>query len=215
MLDSTALAANLASVRGRVLAIRESAVLIAVSKTQPPEAIRSLYLAGQRDFGENYAQELVAKAKALRDLPDLRWHFIGHLQTNKVRAIAPFVHAVHSVDSVRLAGELSRRAGERLPIFLEVNLDGEAGKAGVTPADAPAVSAEIAALPGLELRGLMAIPAPMAVMRPSFARLRALETACRPATRGGLSMGMSGDFEEALREGATHVRVGTALFGAR
>lgn len=199
--------------------------LIAVSKTQPVEAIEALYSLGHRDFGENYAQELIDKASQLQSTcPGLRWHFIGHLQTNKVKAVLPFVHAIHSLDSERLAGEVDKRwrqhhsGDERLPCFLEVNIDGESSKAGVPPDSAPPLAGTIAESYGaLKLEGLMAIPAAAdaATVQKSFAALRELEHKCRPHTTGGLSMGMSGDFELAIPEGATHIRVGTALFGPR
>lgn len=202
--------------------------LVAVSKTQPIEAIEALYSLGHRDFGENYVQELVEKASNLEaaGCRDIRWHFIGHLQTNKVKTLIPHVYAVHSVDSQRLAAELAKRwrqhhadEASRLSCFLEVNIDREPSKSGVMPTDAPALAAAIAgAEPALKLEGLMAIPAsgggPEDLAR-SFAALRELELGCRPHTAGRLSMGMSGDFEIAIPQGATHVRVGTALFGAR
>jgi pyridoxal phosphate enzyme (YggS family) len=199
--------------------------LIAVSKTQPVEAIETLYHLGHRDFGENYVQELVEKAEKLREAgcEGIRWHFIGHLQSNKVKALIPIVHAVHSVDSARLAEELAKRwkqAGRegRLPCFVEVNIDHEASKSGVMPEDAAAVAAQVAALPELELEGLMAIPASVggaADALQAFAALHDLEQRCRPHTTGKLSMGMSDDYELAITQGATHVRLGTALFGSR
>lgn len=202
--------------------------LIAVSKAQPIESIEALYSLGHRDFGENYVQELLDKAEKLNasGCHDIRWHFIGHLQTNKVKALIPHVHAVHSVDSERLAAELGKRWGQlhsgdgkRLPCFIEVNIDREASKSGVMPQDVPALAAKIAGHEAaLHLEGLMAIPAANKgaenVAR-SFADLRELELRCHPHTAGCLSMGMSGDYEIAIPQGATHVRVGTALFGPR
>jgi pyridoxal phosphate enzyme (YggS family) len=197
--------------------------LVAVSKTQPAEAIREAYAAGQRDFGENYAQEWRDKAVALADLDGLVWHFIGALQTNKVKYLlpaeagAPAAAWVHTVDRLALAEELSKRAarrGMRLRVLLEVNVAAEASKAGATPEEVPALAERVRALPGLELRGLMCIPPAEGDPRPHFARLRAL----RDGLGGGLadlSMGMSGDYEAAIGEGSTLVRVGTAIFGAR
>ena len=199
--------------------------LIAVSKFQPAEAIEALYSLGHRDFGENYAQELAEKAGELASsCPGIRWHFIGHLQTNKVKIVLPYAHAVHSVDSERLARELDKRwralhgdATPPLPCFLEVNIDREPSKAGVLPEEAPALAASIAAAcPLLRLEGLMAIPSAEGGKGGGpFEALRDLEQNCRPATHGKLSMGMSDDFDLAIFSGATHVRIGTALFGPR
>jgi pyridoxal phosphate enzyme (YggS family) len=218
--------------RARTHSVDRVVELIAVSKGQPAAAIAELYALGQRDFGENYVQELVAKATELSEkgLFEIRWHFIGHLQSNKCKQLAPWVSSVHSLDSESTARELAKRwqaAGhaEALPVFLEVNIDVEPAKSGVKPEEAPAVAQAIAGIPGLELRGLMCVPAASASASASasagagakvaFAKLRELEVRCRPFTRGDLSMGMSGDFEAAIDEGATHVRVGTSLFGAR
>jgi hypothetical protein len=202
----------------------EEPLLVAVSKTQGLPAIEELYALGQRDFGENYVQELVEKARALEQggrCHGIRWHFIGHLQSNKAKLLVPWVHVVHAVDSEKLAKELGRRWKEearegRLPVFLEVNIDGEASKAGVLP-DPGAVRSlaqAVAAVPELSCEGLMCIPAP-GRSGPAFARMRELEAACHAFTRGRLSMGMTQDYEEAIRAGATHIRVGTALFGPR
>jgi pyridoxal phosphate enzyme (YggS family) len=189
--------------------------LVAVSKTQPAGAIREAYAAGIRDFGENYAQEWRGKADALADLPDLRWHFVGSLQTNKARMLAGRVAFVHAVDREELARELSRRwvpTGRAVKIFLEVNTGGEATKGGCAPADAPALAAAVKDLPAVELAGLMCIPPPGEDPRPHFRTLRALRDRLGLAE---LSMGMSGDWEAALAEGATFVRIGTAIFGER
>jgi PLP dependent protein len=189
--------------------------LVAVSKTQPPSAIREAYAAGQRDFGENYAQEWRDKALALADLADLTWHFIGSLQTNKVRLLAPRVAYVHTLDRIELGRELSKRyaaAGQTVRAFLEVNLGGEAQKSGCAEKDAPALCEAVRALPSVELVGLMCIPPPADDPRPHFRALRSLRDRLGLA---GLSMGMSADFEVAIEEGATVVRVGSALFGAR
>lgn len=207
------------SVAERLLALRRElpagVTLVAVSKTQPPEAIREAYAAGQRDFGENYAQEWRAKAEALSDLADLRWHFVGGLQTNKARLLAGRVAYLHTLDRVELARELSRRLearGSQLRVLLEVNVGGEASKSGCTPAGVPALAAAVRGLPGLELVGLMCIPPADQDPRPHFRLLRDLRDRLGLAE---LSMGMSGDWREAVEEGATLVRVGTAIFGAR
>jgi PLP dependent protein len=196
--------------------------LVAVSKTKPIEAIRKAYEAGQRDFGENYVQEMVEKARSLEDLPDLRLHFIGALQRNKAKLCASVAKVVHTVDREELAVELDRRAralGRTLDALVEVNVGDEASKAGCKPEALPALLDAARRAPCLRVVGLMAIPPfledPEAV-RPFFARLRALRDA-----HGGaaglpeLSMGMSHDFHVAIEEGATLVRVGTAIFGAR
>lgn len=200
--------------------------LLAVSKVAPVDAIEALYRLGHRDFGENYVQELVEKAEVLarRGCSDIRWHFIGHLQTNKVKMLIPHVFAIHTVDSDKLARELAKRwkasgRSGRLPIFIEVNIDQEESKAGLTAQAAPDLARLISReLPELETQGLMCIPTADVgeeVTRSAFAKLRALEASCRPASKGALSMGMSSDFPLAIHEGATHVRVGTAIFGAR
>ncbi len=196
-------------------ALPAQVTLIAVSKTQPAEAVREAYAAGQRHFGENYAQEWREKAEALADLPDLTWHFIGGLQTNKVKYLAGKVGWVHTVDRPELARELSKRwvtAGATLKVLLEVNVGAEAQKAGCAPADAPALAGLVRGLPGLELAGLTCIPPPEDDPRPHFRALRAL---ARQLDLRELSMGMSADWPVAVEEGATMIRVGTALFGAR
>ncbi len=212
------IAERLAAVRA---GISGGVTLVAVSKTHPASAIREAYAAGQRDFGENYAQEWRAKAEELSDLPELAWHFIGALQTNKVklffRAGAPSPLWIHAVDRPALARELSLRAeaaGRRLRVLLEVNVAGEASKSGCAPEVVDALAEEVAALPGLELRGLMCIPPAVGDPRPRFAALRALRDGLRMKLPD-LSMGMSGDYREAIAEGATLVRVGTAIFGER
>jgi PLP dependent protein len=205
-------AENLARLRAELPA---HVTLVAVSKTQPPEAIREAYAAGQRHFGENYAQEWRAKADALADLPELVWHFIGSLQTNKVKVLAGRVAFVHTVDREELARELAKRWGARgeiARVFLEVNVAGEGSKSGCRPEHAAALAAAIRALPALTLEGLMCIPPADEDPRPHFRRLRALRDALGVRE---LSMGMSGDFREAIAEGATLVRVGTAIFGQR
>jgi pyridoxal phosphate enzyme (YggS family) len=189
--------------------------LVAVSKTQPAGAIREAYAAGQRDFGENYAQEWRAKADALADCPDLRWHFIGALQTNKVKLVAGRVAYVHTMDRLELARELSRRLAARQAsarVFLEVNVAGEASKSGCRPDQVPELAEAVRALRGLDLIGLMCIPPAGADPRPHFRALRALRDRLGLAE---LSMGMSADWREAVEEGATFVRIGTAIFGER
>jgi len=189
--------------------------LVAVSKTHPAEAIREAYAAGLRDFGENYAQEWREKADALQDLADLRWHFIGGLQTNKVKVLAGRVATIHTLDRPELARELSRRfqaKGAIARVYLEVNVGGEASKSGCAPEDAPALAEAARALPAVELLGVMGIPPPDEDPRPHFRRLRALRDALGLP---GLSIGMSADWRVAIAEGSTCVRIGTAIFGAR
>jgi hypothetical protein len=207
------------TIAGRLAAVRSTipagVTLVAVSKAQPAEAIREAYAAGQRHFGENYVQEWRDKAAALADLPDLAWHFVGSLQTNKVKYLVGRVALVHAVDREELGREIARRsaaAGVTTRVLVEVNVAGEASKAGCSPADAPALVASLRALPGLEVAGLMCIPPPDEPPRPRFARLR--ELAAGLGLRE-LSMGMSGDYPDAIAEGATLVRVGTAIFGER
>ena len=188
--------------------------LVAVSKRQPVEAIRDLAGLGQRDFGENYLQEAVDKQEALADL-SLTWHFIGPIQSNKTRAIAAHFDWVHSVDRIKLV----RRLGEQrdpargpLNVLIQVNIDDESSKSGASPDEVPAIVAACAEQPTLRLQGLMCIPRPGNTA--AFRQLAALNDSLdEPLPE--LSMGMSGDFETAIAEGATIVRVGTALFGAR
>jgi PLP dependent protein len=195
--------------------------IVAVSKTHPAAAVREAFAAGATDFGENYAQELATKLAELAP-GALRWHFIGRLQRNKARLVAGRVALIHAVDSVELAEELARRAGGVVqPILLAVNLAGEATKGGITADAAPALAKALAAVAGASLDGLMTMPPPSddpEASRPYFEGLRALRD--RLADQLGrplpvLSMGMSHDFEVAIACGATHVRVGTAIFGTR
>ncbi len=223
-------ASNLADVRARIdraalTAGRDPASvrLVAVSKTKSAELVREAYAAGQRAFGENYAQELATKAETLRDLPDVQWHFIGHLQTNKARVVAAHAHVVHTVDSAALARELGKRAakGERaapLPVLIEVNVAGEAQKAGAAPSEIDEVMRAIADHPSLALRGLMTVPPAddLSGARRVFETLVSLRNLHGgPQVLPELSMGMSHDLEVAVACGATLVRVGTAIFGAR
>lgn len=200
----------------------ETIQLVAVSKTCAADALRALAACGQRDFGENYLQEARDKQIELADWP-LVWHFIGPIQSNKTRAIAEHFSWVHSVDRLRIAERLSAQRPNDLPplqVCLEVNVSGESSKSGVGVADLPDLAAAVSRLPRLQLRGLMAIPAAVAearAQRDAFRRVRqALDAlVARGHALDTLSMGMSGDLEAAILEGATIVRVGTALFGER
>ena len=220
------IAGGLADVRARIaraclVAGRDpgEVELLAVSKRHDEAAIRAAYALGQRSFGENYVQELEQKARALRDLPELRWRFIGHLQRNKAKVLAPLAAEVHlavdGVDSLRTAEALDRRAGERsVEVLLQVNIAREAQKSGVDPDALPELISELRALPRLVLRGLMLIPpaGDPEEARPHFRALRKLADLHGLPVR---SMGMSDDLEVAVQEGATMVRVGTAIFGQR
>ncbi|MBN8466826.1 YggS family pyridoxal phosphate-dependent enzyme [Corallococcus exiguus] len=220
----SSVADNLARVRERVAKACASAgrpessvTLVAVSKLKPAALIREAYAAGQRDFGENYAQELRDKAEELKDLDGLRWHAIGSLQTNKVKYVARVAHSFHALERLDVAMELSkRRAGTPpLPCYVELNLGGEDTKHGLTPDALGGFLSQVRELPNLQVVGLMALPPPtddVARMREGFARLREL-AATHALT--ALSMGTTHDFEQAILEGATAVRVGTAIFGER
>ena len=220
------IADNLSTLAARISAAAETAGrapsdirLLAVSKTKPAAAVREAFAAGVRDVGENYLQEALNKQGELTDLP-LTWHFIGPIQSNKTRAIAEHFDWVHSVDRLKIAQRLSEQRPEGLEplnICLQVNVSGEASKSGCTPAELPALASAIAALPRLRLRGLMAIPEPTddrAAQEAAFARVRELQ-ASLGLDLDTLSMGMSHDLEAAIAQGATWVRIGTALFGAR
>ena len=200
----------------------DSVTLIAVSKGHPGDAVRAAAGLGLKDFGESYLQEALPKIAGLRDL-ELRWHFIGRIQANKTRAIAEQFDWVHGIDRLHIAERLSAQRPHFAPPLqscIQVNIDAEAGKAGVAPAAAAELAAAVQALPRLKLRGLMCIlPEGRGVSadRRSFAALRVL---AQQITGGGtaldtLSMGMSGDFHAAIAEGATMIRIGTALFGPR
>lgn len=196
--------------------------LVAVSKLHPAEAVRVLYEAGQREFGENYVQEAEAKMAVLP--PDISWHFIGHLQTNKVRNVVGRVSLIHGVDSLKLARSLHERAVARnvvQDVLVQVNLAGEGSKSGILEADLPPLAEFLAGAANLRWRGLMLMP-PLfddpEGARPWFARLRGLAEALRAGfglPLPELSMGMTGDFEAAIEEGATLVRIGTRIFGER
>lgn len=195
----------------------DSVTLIAVGKTHPPAAIEEAYRAGALDFGENYAQELAEKQAAL-SLPDARWHFIGRLQSNKAKLVAGKVALVHAVESVSLATELGKRAPAVQPILVSVNVGGEATKGGVTVATAPELCRQLVGIPNIRVDGLMTMPPPGEDPAPLFDELRQLRDRLQDQLGQPLpvlSMGMSGDYEIAIRCGATHVRVGTAIFGAR
>jgi len=228
-------AENIALVRKRMNAAAmragrniDDVTLMAVSKTVPPELIRAAYLAGVRVFGENRVQEFAEKVDALRDLSNAEWHMIGHLQTNKAAKAAELFAAVDSIDSLRLAQKLNstaQQAGRKLGVLIEINVGGESAKSGVAPESQELEKILQAAplLDHLEIRGLMTIPPltedPQAA-RPYFRRLRDLQKQISARRLPGvnmnaLSMGMSHDFEIAIEEGSTCVRLGTAIFGER
>lgn len=227
----TDLTRNLEAVRERIAAAARNAgrdphgvALLAVSKTFPADDVRAAYAAGQRAFGENYVQEAVDKVEALADLrASLEWHFIGPLQSNKTRPVAERFDWVHSVDRLKIAERLSAQRPEGmvpLNVCLQVNVSGEASKSGVAPNEAPGIARAIAALPNVRLRGLMSIPEPAETLEAQRAPHRELRMLFHALNAQGfaldtLSMGMSADLEAAVLEGATVVRVGTAIFGAR
>lgn len=220
---------RLAAVRARLADAERAAgrepgevALLAVSKRQPSAAIRAAAECGQRRFGESYLQEAVEKMEALAAL-DLEWHFIGPLQSNKTRDVAARFAWAHSLDRLKVARRLSEQRPDDLPplqVCIQVNVSGEASKSGVTPGELPGLAEAVAALPRLRLRGLMTLPAPSDDPRMQRAPFRALAMALSDLRVEGfdvdtLSMGMSGDLEAAVAEGATIVRVGTDIFGAR
>ncbi len=217
-----AVTARIAAAAGRAGRDPAEVRLLAVSKQQPAEVVRAAAAAGQREFGENYVQEAIPKIESLRDLP-LTWHFIGQLQANKTRDVAAACQWVHTLDRPRIAERLSAQrphyAGP-LDVLLQVKVSGKAGKGGVAPESVAELAAVVTGLPRLRLRGLMCMPEPApdeAAQREPFRRLRELRDDLR--RRGHaldtLSMGMSDDLEAAVLEGATIVRVGTAVFGPR
>ena len=220
------IAENIAKVGERIRAAAQASGrdldhigLLAVSKTKPAAAVREAYAAGIRDFGENYLQEALEKQTELSELP-LIWHFIGPIQSNKTKPIAEHFAWVHSVDRLKIAQRLSEQRPADLPplnICLQVNVSAEDSKSGCAPAELAALAQAVSQLPNLRLRGLMAIPEPtddVAAQRAAFARLRELRDGL-PLPLDTLSMGMSHDLDAAIAEGATWVRIGTALFGAR
>jgi pyridoxal phosphate enzyme (YggS family) len=220
------IAANLQIVQRRISEALQGdsrvVALVAVSKGQPGEAIRAAFAAGCRDFGESYAQEAGPKIAALADLP-ARWHFIGHLQGNKAREVAERFDWVHGIGRMKIASALGRaRPAGRPPleVCVQVNISAEATKGGVAPGEAAALAREIAAVPGLRLRGLMGMAALEAGAKERRAQFALLRRMFDDINRSGLamdtlSMGMSDDFAEAIAEGATMVRIGTAIFGER
>jgi pyridoxal phosphate enzyme (YggS family) len=220
------IAANLQAIRRRISEALQgdsrAVRLVAVSKQQPPDAIRAAYDAGVRDFGENYVQDAVRKIAALDDI-DATWHFIGHLQANKARDVAENFDWVHGVDRLRVAEALSKaRPGDKAPLdaCVQVNISGEETKGGVAPDDALELARAVSALPRLKLRGLMGMASftdDVTRQRAQFAQLAQTRDAIVAAgiPLDTLSMGMSQDFEAALAEGSTMVRIGTAIFGGR
>lgn len=203
--------------------IRKSVRLIAVSKTQPAEAVAQAYACGQRDFGENYLQEALEKQAKLTELQDIQWHFIGPIQSNKTRAIAQHFAWIHSIDREKVAQRLNEQRPDNLPpaqVCIQVNIDDENTKAGISLAELPALAEAISRLPRLKLRGLMAIPAASNSLEQQHQAFAKLKQALDELNASGcaldtLSMGMSGDLEAAIAEGSTMVRVGTDIFGAR
>lgn len=226
----TAIASNLQAV-SRIIAqaLRDAqrqpdeVTLLAVSKAFPADAIRQAYQAGQTAFGESYLQEALEKIAALRDLPLLHWHYIGPVQSNKTRLIAENFDWVHSVDRLKIADRLSEQRPQNMPplnVCIQVNVSGEVSKSGVAPEQLSELAHAVHSRPRLKLRGLMAIPAPsetLAAQREPFAQLRSMKEALKNQglTLDTLSMGMSHDLRAAILEGATIVRVGTAIFGQR
>ena len=200
----------------------DSVTLVAVAKSKPAESVRAVATAGVTDFGENYLQEAIPKMDALGALA-LQWHFIGNLQSNKTRSVAERFQWVHSIDRFIVAGRLSEQRPFHSPplnLCIQVALVREPTKGGVEPAEVADLAARIAALPRVKLRGLMCVPPPQpnaAAERAVFSQLRQMKDELIAAGHGldTLSMGMSGDFESAIMEGATHIRIGTALFGSR
>jgi pyridoxal phosphate enzyme (YggS family) len=224
--------ANLDAVRERIRRRCEAAgrspdevTLVAVAKTFPPEAVREAVRCGLRDIGENYVQELAGKRQLLAG-EDIRWHFVGHLQRNKVKAIGPWIHLIHAVDSAGLAREIDRRArdaGRVVELLVEVNTTEERSKFGIPPQNAESFVRELNGLENVCIAGLMTmgpfLPDPEG-SRPMFRRLRELRDTISQREQHNvalrhLSMGMTGDFEVAIDEGATMLRIGTAIFGAR
>ena len=221
ILTPSQVADRLASVRGRIAAAAKrfgrdpnAITLVAVSKRKPPKDIVAAYEAGQREFGENYVQEFESKASALPPLPGAHFHLIGKLQSNKAKRAAGLFSTIHTLDSAKLVHRLDRY-GSNLEVFLEVKLSPEESKSGIDPEDLDALHDAAASTDRLRLAGLMTMPpwnADPECSRPYFRQLRLLAERHRLE---GLSMGMSHDLEVAIEEGATHVRVGTAIFGPR
>ncbi|HPG80741.1 YggS family pyridoxal phosphate-dependent enzyme [Piscinibacter sp.] len=225
------ISSNIQQVRARIAQACDSArrpvqsvTLLCVSKTFGPDSVRAAHAAGERCFGENYVQEALDKIAALADLREsIEWHLIGPLQSNKTRVVAEQFDWVHSVDRVKIAQRLSEQRPAHLPplqLCLQVNISGEASKSGLAPAEVSAVAQAVASLPRVVLRGLMAIPEPAGSLQAQRAPHRALRELLEEVRAQGLpldtlSMGMSADLDAAILEGASIVRVGSAIFGAR
>jgi pyridoxal phosphate enzyme (YggS family) len=225
----SSIAQSLEKIRNRVTVLERrydrppgGVLVLAVSKTKPPEAVREAAEAGQRDFGENHVQDALTKLDALTDL-DLVWHFIGPIQSNKTRIVAARFDWVHSIDRAKIARRLNDQRPADLPplnVCIQVNVSGESSKSGVEPDELDALADVVSDLPRLKLRGLMTLPRPLddlALQRQPFAALREMMEGldARGVTLDTLSMGMTNDMEAAIAEGATIVRIGTAIFGAR
>jgi len=220
------IAANLQAVRRRISETLQgdsrAVTIVAVAKTQPPEAIRAAFAAGCRDFGESYVQEALPKIAALADLP-LTWHYIGHLQTNKARDIAQRFDWVHGVDRTKAAAALAKaRPADRAPlnVCIQVNISAEETKGGVEPSQALVLAREVAAMPGLKLRGLMGMASATKDASERRRQFAVLRKAFEAINAGGigidtLSMGMSDDFPEALEAGSNMIRIGASIFGVR
>lgn len=223
------IAASLRAIRERIASLERrygrpegSVRLLAVSKTKPPEAVAAAFRAGQRDFGENQLQDAESKLNALADL-DLVWHFIGPIQSNKTRGIAARFAWVHSLDRIKIARRLNDQRPDTLPplqVCIQVNVSGETSKSGIRPGALDELAAGLKDFPRLELRGLMAIPEPQTDIESQRRPFRELREALEGLNRRGhrldtLSMGMTDDMEAAVAEGATWVRIGTAVFGPR
>ncbi len=217
------IAKNLKSVNEKIKAACDKAgrdfadvTLVAVSKTKPNEMLMEAYEEGVRDFGENHVQELVGKMNTLPT--DIRWHMIGHLQTNKVKYIVGRVYMIHSVDTLKLAKEISKEAqkkGVTVPVTVEVNIAGEESKFGGTLSDGEELVKEVSKLPGIEVKGLMCVAPYTENPEDNRGYFKSLKAMADKLSLKELSMGMSGDYEVAVEEGATLVRVGSSIFGAR
>ncbi len=224
--SANSIAERLATIRDRITAAAQqhgrdphSVRLVAVSKRHPSAAIRTAYAAGQRDFGENYVQEMLAKADELSDLTELRWHMIGHVQRNKAARVIATADVIHTLDSIKLGGAFDRHAetsARRVSALIEVNVSGEDSKSGCLPDQAREIMSSLSTSDSITVAGLMAIPA-AGDAHAGFERLAKLRDELRSegAELPELSIGMSGDFETAIGYGATYVRIGTAIFGPR
>lgn len=228
MTDPTSVDGDLGERLARVAAVVDDAcaavgrspdelTTIVVTKFHPPGLIRALYALGVRDVGENRHQEAQAKAAELDDLEGLRWHFVGQLQSKKARQARRYAHAVHSLDRDSVVDALSDDSGSVVDGFVQVNLTDDPGRGGVAERDVETLAEKVLSTPGLRLRGVMAVAPLDEEARPAFARLRAVSERVRSleATADAISAGMSPDFAEAVAEGATHLRIGTAITGSR